>query len=56
MMKNLLNKVKNFRAATVARAKTALISAKSAAYRSRLVLAGNSGEGFVDTAGASVRA
>ena len=49
-MKNLFIKAKNFCAALVVRAKTAVSNATAAVCRTRAVLACNKAEGFVDTA------
>jgi hypothetical protein len=49
-MKNLINKAKNFRTAMVSRAALAVICASSAGNRAKAALAGNNGEGFVDSA------
>jgi len=49
-MKNLFIKARNFCAAVVTRAKTAVYNVQAAVCRTRAVLACNKAEGFVDTA------
>jgi hypothetical protein len=55
-MRKLLSKIRNFGAAAISRVKIMLIGILITITHTRLVLASNKGEGFVDTASASVRA
>ena len=55
-MKKLFSKAKNFCAAVAVRIQSAISNAKAAVCRTQTVLASSRAEGFVDTAGASVRA
>ena len=49
-MKKLFNKVRNFGATLIVRAKTAVADVTAAVCRTKTVLACNKAEGFVDTA------
>jgi hypothetical protein len=55
-MKNLMNKVNNIKTAITDRVSMAYIKVAEAGYRANMALNNDNGDGFVDTASASVRA